>query len=107
MRGGRNPVLAHLFLQHMLDTKMAETNFSYIGYQPPQRSLDTHRLVAQGYVPENLSQAVVQEEWFDVGYRLLELSEASREDHGNALSNVVDHQNAPVLVLVRVEVLAE
>ena len=77
LRSGNNPVLAHLFLQHMLETKVAEGNFGYIGYQPPQRSLNTKRLVTEGYVPEHLSQAVVQEEWFDVGYRLLELNEAN------------------------------
>jgi spermidine/putrescine transport system substrate-binding protein len=77
LRGGHNPVLAHLFLQHMLDTKVAKRNFGYIGYQPPQRSLDTAQLVGEGYVPKHMAEAVVQEEWFDVGYRLLELSEAN------------------------------
>ena len=74
LSGGQNPVLAHLFLQHMLDTKVALQNFGYIGYQPPQRSLDTKTLVQQGYVPKNLAAAVVHEEYFDVGYRLLELT---------------------------------
>jgi len=74
LSGGQNPVLAHLFLQHMLDTKVALQNFGYIGYQPPQRSLDTKTLVQQGYVPKNLAAAVVHEEYFNVGYRLLELT---------------------------------
>ena len=46
--GGKNPVLAHLFLQHMLDTKVALGNFCYIGYQPPQRSINPDSLVARG-----------------------------------------------------------
>ena len=37
---GKNPVLAHLFLDFMLDTKNALDNFGYVGYQPPQTSLD-------------------------------------------------------------------
>jgi spermidine/putrescine transport system substrate-binding protein len=74
LSGGKNPVLAHLFIQYMLDTDVALKNFGYIGYQPPQRSVNTNSLVADGYVPKNLSAAVVQEKYFDVGYRLLELS---------------------------------
>jgi spermidine/putrescine transport system substrate-binding protein len=74
LSGGKNPVLAHLFIQHMLDTQVSLRNFGYIGYQPPQRSLDTDTVVQQGFVPANLKQAVVKEEYFDVGYRLLELT---------------------------------
>jgi spermidine/putrescine transport system substrate-binding protein len=74
LKGGQNPVLAHLFLQHMLDTKNALANFGYIGYQPPQRSLVPDTVVARGFVPKNLASAAVREEYFAVGYRLLELS---------------------------------
>jgi spermidine/putrescine transport system substrate-binding protein len=74
LKGGHNPVLAHLFLQHLLDTKTALANFGYIGYQPPQRSLDPDTVVARGFVPRNLASAVVREQYFAVGYRLLELS---------------------------------
>jgi spermidine/putrescine transport system substrate-binding protein len=73
LKDGQNPVLAHLFLNHMLDEKTSLKNFGYIGYQPPQKVLDTDRLVADGYLPENLATAAVQESWFDTGYRLLEL----------------------------------
>jgi spermidine/putrescine transport system substrate-binding protein len=74
LKGGNNPVLAHLFLQHMLETKNALDNFSFVGYQPPQRSLVPDNVVARGFVPKNLATAVVREEYFAVGYRLLELS---------------------------------
>jgi spermidine/putrescine transport system substrate-binding protein len=74
LRNGKNPVMAHLFLQHMLETKSALANFSYVGYQPPQRSLDPDTVVARGFVPKNLASAVVKENYFNVGYRLLELS---------------------------------
>jgi spermidine/putrescine transport system substrate-binding protein len=75
--GGKNPVLAHLFLDHMLSPDVAMGNFRFIGYQPPQRSLDTSTLVKQGFVTPNLSDTIVQEDWFNVGYRLLELSVAN------------------------------
>jgi spermidine/putrescine transport system substrate-binding protein len=74
LKGGNNPVLAHLFLNHLLDEKTSLKNFGYIGYQPPQNSIDTDSLVADGYLPENLATAAVRKEWFDVAYRLLELT---------------------------------
>ncbi len=77
LRGGRNPVLGHLFLNHMLDTEMAKLNFKQIGYQPPQNSLNPDTLVADGLVPENLRSAIVRPEYFDVGYRTLELDAAN------------------------------
>jgi spermidine/putrescine transport system substrate-binding protein len=77
LSGGKNPVLAHLFLEHMLDEKNSLKNFGYIGYQPPQNALDTEKLVADGYLPENLASAADREEWFDVAYRLLELTVAN------------------------------
>ena len=70
---GQNPVLAHLFVNFMLDTKNALKNFGYIGYQPPQTSLTPEQTVSDGYVPANLTTAVVRKEWFGAGYRLLEL----------------------------------
>ena len=56
---------------------MAAKNFFYIGYQPPQRNLDTQTLVKQGYITQQMSDTAVQKEWFDVGYRLLELDAAN------------------------------
>jgi spermidine/putrescine transport system substrate-binding protein len=70
---GKNPVLAHLFINFMLDTKNALDNFGYIGYQPPQNSLSPEKTISDGYVPKNLGTAVVKQEWFTEGYRLLEL----------------------------------
>lgn len=73
---GENPVLAHLFLDFMLDTKNALDNFGFIGYQPPQVSLDAAKTVSEGFVPANLASAVVRPEWFATGYRLLEMPPA-------------------------------
>ena len=53
--------------------EVAKQNFQQIGYQPPQISLSPDSLVADGLVPENLKPAIVRPEYFDVGYRLLEL----------------------------------
>ena len=77
LRSGKNSVLAHLFLNHMLEPDVAKQNFQQIGYQPPQVSLSPDSLVAEGLVPENLKSAIVRPEYFDVGYRLLELDPAN------------------------------
>jgi spermidine/putrescine transport system substrate-binding protein len=73
LRGGKNPVLSHLFINHMLETEVAKQNFTQIGYQPPQVSMSPDSLVAEGFVPENIKTAIVRPEYFDVGYRILEL----------------------------------
>jgi len=73
LRGGKNPVLAHLFLNHLLDPEVAMQNFTAIGYQPPQNSITADSLVAEEFIPENLRTAIVKPEYFESGYRLLEL----------------------------------
>ena len=73
LKGGENPVLAHHFLNFMLGNDVSLKNFSWVGYQPPLRSLTPETMVSDGYVPENLASAVVKPEWFQVGYPLLEL----------------------------------
>jgi spermidine/putrescine transport system substrate-binding protein len=77
LSGGHNPVLAHHFLNFMLRPDIAKKNFGYIGYQPPQRDLDTKSLVKQGFITKYMPDTAVQQSWFDVGYRLLELSPAN------------------------------
>ncbi|WP_328360104.1 spermidine/putrescine ABC transporter substrate-binding protein [Mycobacterium sp. NBC_00419] len=77
LRGGKNPVLAHLFINHMLEPDVAKQNFSAIGYQPPQVSINPDTLVADGFIPENLRTAIVKPEYFDTGYRTLELDPAN------------------------------
>jgi spermidine/putrescine transport system substrate-binding protein len=77
LKGGKNPVLAHLFINHMLDPDVAKENFSAIGYQPPQNTLTADALIAEEFIPENLRSAIVRPEYFDSGYRLLELDPAN------------------------------
>ncbi len=73
-KSAKNPVLAHLFLNYMLDNKVAYGNFyNFNGYQPPLNSIDTDRLLGDA-VPKNLPDAVVRPEDFDRSYQLLELA---------------------------------
>lgn len=73
LAGGSNPVAAHYFINYMLDEKVAALNFGFIGYQPPQRSINPSSLVAQGFVPQNLATAAVLPRYFTHGVHLLEL----------------------------------
>jgi spermidine/putrescine transport system substrate-binding protein len=71
---GANPVLGHLFLNHMLDPGVAMQNFSFMGYQPPQVSVIPDAMVEQELIPANLASVVVRESDFTSGYPALELS---------------------------------
>jgi spermidine/putrescine transport system substrate-binding protein len=73
LRTGRNPVLAHLFLEHLLDPEVALANLSATGYQPPQNSMTAEKLVADEYIPKNLRTAAVLPGSFEIGFRTLEL----------------------------------
>ena len=75
LKSAKNPVLAHHFINYLLDEKNGYANFAeFSGYQPPFISLDPDRLVADGVVPPNLKTAVVREQDFIKGNQPLELS---------------------------------
>lgn len=77
LRSSRNPVLAHLFLNHMLDYPVAIGNFGAIGYQPPQTRITPEKLVADGFLPKNLASATVLPSQFKTGFRTYELEPAN------------------------------
>jgi spermidine/putrescine transport system substrate-binding protein len=56
----KKPVLAHLWLNYIIDNGVAFENFrDFNGYQPPINELDPSTLVEQQIVPENLENAVL------------------------------------------------
>ena len=60
------PVLAHLFLNHLIDEEVATGNFlDFNGYQPPQVNLDTDKLIADGTIPAGLKMCILKESDFD------------------------------------------
>jgi len=84
-RNAKNPVLAHHFLNYLLDNKNGYANFAnYVGYQPPLTSLDPDTLVSDGVVPANLKTAIVRESDFDIAFPLTELTPAGATDWQNA-----------------------
>jgi spermidine/putrescine-binding protein len=56
----KKPVLAHLFLNFILDNTMSRNNFlNYNGYQPPLTEIDPAQMVKDGILPESLSNTVL------------------------------------------------
>lgn len=75
LRSAKNPVLAHHFVNYLLDEKHGYDNFvNFNGYQPPFVSINPDRLVADGVIAKNLTPAVVRESDFLAGNQPLELS---------------------------------
>ena len=73
---GRNPVLAHAFLNHLLDFDTAMDNFSWNGYQPPLRDATADAFADPAFpwhdaVPANLLNALISEEGFAQGQMLV------------------------------------
>jgi spermidine/putrescine transport system substrate-binding protein len=74
-RSAQHPVLAHHFLDYLLEEKNAYDNFvQYTGYQPPLTALDPDRLVADEIVAPGLATSIVRESDFDTGLPLTELT---------------------------------
>ena len=74
LRSGKSPVLAHLFLDYMLDFSNSMENFSWLGYQPPQNAITSDLLINQKLIPPNLNTTVVNQSIWRTGARELELS---------------------------------
>ncbi len=77
MANATNPVLAHLYLDFMLDKANAELNFQTNYYLPAVKGLDADYLISKGYVPENLRNAVLSADQQKKGVPFLTLPEAT------------------------------
>lgn len=86
--GAKSPVLAHLFLNHVLDYKQAILNMEYTGYQQPQTREDPNTLVAKGLVNKAQQSCICYESQFKQGYQEGTLSAAGLTRWQNAWSTV-------------------
>jgi spermidine/putrescine transport system substrate-binding protein len=68
LKGAKNPVLAHLFLDHVLNVEQAFSNFSYILYQQPINAMTPQAVVKKGLVAPNLRNTLIHESQFRNGY---------------------------------------
>ena len=69
-----SPVLAHLFINFLMDKDVSLTNFGYEGFQPPLVGVDRQEFLDAGYIPPNLETTLVSEEDFAAGQPVLPLS---------------------------------
>lgn len=75
-RNSEHPVLAHHFLNFMLDREHAMDNFTFVLYQPPLKDLDPQQLVDDGLILDNLTSTLVFEEDYSLGQIPLQLPPA-------------------------------
>lgn len=68
LKGAQHPVLAHLFLNHLLDNDVAFENFEFTGYQQPLNSFTPEKVVKSELVPPNLESVILREEQFKQGF---------------------------------------
>ena len=69
-----SPVLAHQFVNFLMDKKVSLTNFGYEGFQPPLAGVDRQEFLDAGYIPPSLENTLVSEEDFAQWQPVLPLS---------------------------------
>jgi spermidine/putrescine transport system substrate-binding protein len=73
LKGAQNPVLAHLFMNYMIDLQNALNNYSYTGYMQPITGVTPQRLVAEQLLPKTLMSTTVLPSYFRRGVSELQL----------------------------------
>jgi spermidine/putrescine transport system substrate-binding protein len=77
LSGGSNPVLAHLFINYMLNVDNALNNYSYVGYMQPLTEVTPKKLTDEQLLPPQLASTVVLPDYFRHGLFELELPPAA------------------------------
>ncbi len=67
VKGAKNPVLAHLFLNHLLDVGQVFKNYTFTYYQQPLNAMTPESLISRGLIPPNLRSTIVRESQFKRG----------------------------------------
>jgi spermidine/putrescine transport system substrate-binding protein len=88
LKGAKNPVLAHLFLNFLLDTKEVFKNFTFTYYQQPINAMTPESLVSRGLIPPNLDTTIIREPQFKNGLVQGPLSQAGEVMWENAWAAV-------------------
>lgn len=77
LASSQNPVLAHLFVNYLLDLDVAINNISFNGYMQPVYGVTPEKLIEEKILPESLTSTVVLPENFDNGIEELGLPPAT------------------------------
>lgn len=73
-KSSKKPVLAHMMINALLDNDISLQNLSWNGYQPPLTKLSPQFLIDEGFIPENLTNAVVLPADFKDGLAFYEVT---------------------------------
>jgi spermidine/putrescine transport system substrate-binding protein len=73
LKGAPNPVLAHLFLNYMLDQSNVLTNINFNGYMQPINGITPQRLVSEQLLPPSLISTAVLPSYFRRGVSELQI----------------------------------
>jgi spermidine/putrescine transport system substrate-binding protein len=73
LRDARNPVLAHLFLNFMLDRHNAMHNMAATGFMMPLTYASMSRLLSAGILPPSLTSAAVISTFWGHGFKELQI----------------------------------
>ena len=73
LRSASNPVLAHLFLNYLLDTPVVVENISFNGYMQPLTAITPELLVKEKILPPSLTSTAVLPQDFRRGVAELQL----------------------------------
>jgi spermidine/putrescine transport system substrate-binding protein len=73
LRSASNPVLAHLFLDYLMDLPNALENISFNGYMQPLNEITPQRLVKEKLLPPSLMSTAVLPSYFRRGVSELQL----------------------------------
>ena len=87
LKGAKNPVLAHLFLNHLLDVGQVFKNFTFTCYQQPINAMTPESLIKQGLVPPNLRNTIFSESQFKHGLVQGPLSQQGRSSLGERVGS--------------------
>jgi spermidine/putrescine transport system substrate-binding protein len=77
LKGAPNPVLAHLFLNYMLDYHNVLTNIYFNGYMQPINGITPQRLVSEQLLPPSLISTAVLPSYFRRGVMQLQIPVAT------------------------------
>jgi len=77
LSAGANPVLAHKFIDYMLDVSNALENYSYVGYMQPLSEVTPEKLTSEKLLVPQLASTVVLPDYFRHGLFELELPPAA------------------------------
>ncbi len=101
LKSAKNPVLAHLFLDFMLDEFYGVKNWTWVGYQVPFNAVDPDEIFDEGYPKlegwfsweyrghwDNLKPTIVTQDDFEIGKRAIGLPVEVDSMYQNAFAEV-------------------